>query len=51
MLELLDEELEVLRSKLKDLPINNTEPNQELYFVTREMTLLQHIRHRVEDEV
>jgi len=51
VIEIIDEELTLLRSKMSDLPTDNIEPNQELYFIVREMTALQNIRKRVEDEV
>lgn len=51
VLDILDEELYNLRKQLTELPVDNTEPNRELYFITRELGAVQRIRNRVEDEL
>lgn len=51
VIEIIEEEITILRSKMSKLPTDNTQPNQELYFIVREMTALQNIRKRVEEEV
>lgn len=51
VLDILDEELYNLRIMLAELPVDNTQPNQELYFITRELGAVQRIKTRVEDEL
>ena len=51
VLDILEEELYNLRKKLTELPVDNTQPNQELYFITRELVAVQRIKSRVEDEL
>jgi hypothetical protein len=50
-LEILDEEIGELRKKLTELPVDNTQPNQELYFITRELGVIQKVRQRLEAEL
>jgi len=51
VLEIVDEEIGELRKKLTELPVDNTHPNQELYFITRELGVIQKIRQRLEAEL
>ena len=51
VLDILEEELYNLQKKLAELPVDNKQPNQELYFITRELGTVQRIKSRVEDEL
>lgn len=51
VLDILEEELYNLRIMLAELPVDNTEPNLELYFITRELGVVQKIKSRMEQEL
>ena len=51
VLNIIKEEINDKMDQIRDLPINNTEPNTKLHFLTSELGAMQQILRRMEKEL
>jgi uncharacterized protein YnzC (UPF0291/DUF896 family) len=51
VLKIVKEEIDDKMSQIRSLPINNTEPNTKLHFLTAELGAMQQILRRMEKEL
>lgn len=51
VLEILEEEIQRIVTEIHALPIDNTQPNTKLHFLTVELGTLQTIKNRIKSEL
>ena len=51
VLKIVKEEIDTKMDQIRSLPINNTEPNTKLHFLTAELGAMQQILRRMEKEL
>ena len=51
VLKIIKEEINDKMDQIRNLPINNTEPNTKLHFLTCELGAMQQILRRMEKEL